>query len=428
MQRADVVVVGGGIVGLAVAHTLLQRRPSLDVRVLEKETEVGQHQTGHNSGVIHSGIYYRPGSLKARLSREGGEAMFRFAAAHGIPHARTGKVIVARNASELAILRQLYERGKANGLQVELLGNAELRAAEPFAVGVQAIRVPETGIVDFRAVALALAEEIRRRGGSVWCAAEVIGLREQDDGVEVTFRRRGRAYGDEAAAAGEEKPRRAESAPGGEDRVERLYARQVINAAGLMSDRVARLSGARPDVRIVPFRGQYHRLRPERSHLVRGLIYPVPKPNLPFLGVHFTRMTSGDVHVGPNAVLALAREGYAARAVKMRDVWETFAYPGVWRLAWRYRREGLREMIRAWNKAAFVHAAQGLIPAVASGDLIPAESGIRVQALRRDGTLADDFVIDARGRILHILNAPSPAATAALAIGAYVTDIIALMT
>ncbi|HLY09444.1 MAG TPA: L-2-hydroxyglutarate oxidase [Planctomycetota bacterium] len=360
-----IAVVGGGIVGLATAYALRDRKPV----VFEKERSVGAHQTGHNSGVLHSGIYYKPGSHKARLCVEGARRMKEFSRDHGIPHEICGKVVVATSSSELPRLEELERRARANGVAAERIGPERLREIEPEASGIAALHVPGTGIIDYLAVARKLASfvEVRR-------------------GIRV-------------------------------DDVRSLKADLVINCAGLQSDRVARSR-----TKIVPFRGEYYSLR--RASLVKGLIYPVPDPAFPFLGVHFTRMIGGGVEAGPNAVLALSREGYRWGDIRVRDLLETLAYSGFRALARRHWRMGLREVWRSWSRAAFLRSLQRLVPAVTLEDLGPGGSGVRAQALDPDGTMVDDFRIERRQGQIHVLNAPSPAATASLAIGEHIASLV----
>jgi len=390
----DVAVIGGGIVGLATAMALTQRA-RVSLVVLEAEDRLAPHQTGNNSGVIHSGLYYRPGSHKARTCVEGREALYRFCAERGIAHERCGKVVVAITPAELPRLDELERRGAANGLSgLRRLGREELREVEPHVAGIAGLLVPQTGIVDYVAVTHAYADEVRARGGDVVLRARL---------------RRVRRAGGELAL---------ETAAGA------FRCRALVNCAGLQSDRVARLCGARPEVRIVPFRGEYYELAEHRRHLVRNLVYPVPDPEFPFLGVHFTRKVSGGVEAGPNAVLALKREGYRRTSFSLRDALATLAYPGFWRLAGRYWRTGAGEMWRSWSKAAFVRALQRLLPELAGSDLIPGGAGVRAQALAPDGALVDDFSIVAGDRMIHVLNAPSPAATASIAIGRHIAEVV----
>lgn len=385
-SRFDVAVVGGGIVGLAVARTLTEHR-HLRVIVLEKESQLARHQTGRNSGVIHSGLYYKPGSLKAATCAAGREAMYRFCDEEGIPTRRSGKLVVAVSAGELPRLEQLADRGRANGLVgVRRLERDQLQEYEPNAVGLGGLWVPDTGVVDFRRVAEALARRTLALGGTIRTGARVLEARPDATGITVRTR------------AGE------------------LRARMMVSCAGLHSDRVARRSGLQPEVRIVPFRGEYYELRPDRRDLVRGLIYPVPDPGLPFLGVHFTRRIGGAVDAGPNAVLAWRREGYRHFAFSVRDAVETVAFPGFRGMVRTHWRSGLDELHRSLRRAAFGNALRRLVPAVQDRDLLPGSSGVRAQAVGRNGVLLDDFHLLEAPRMLHVLNAPSPAATASLAI------------
>jgi L-2-hydroxyglutarate oxidase LhgO len=385
--RYDVVVVGAGILGLATARRLLLDRPSLRLAVVDKEPRVAAHQTGHNSGVVHSGIYYRPGSLKARLCVTGKEALERYVAERGLAYERCGKLIVALDQGELARLEELERRAAANGVRgLRLLGADELRELEPNAAGIRALHAPGTGIVDYREVAAAFAADVAGLGGELVLGAAVAGLEERAAGVAV------------------------ETARG------TFEAGLLVACAGLQSDRLARLGGVRPPVRIVPFRGDYYTLRPSARGLVNGLVYPVPDPAFPFLGVHFTRTVDGRVIAGPNAVLALAREGYGRASVRVRDVGATLGYAGFWRFARRHYRFGAGELWRDLVKRAFVRDMQRYVPAVTAADVEFGPSGIRAQALAPDGALADDFVLERTARCLYVLNAPSPAATASLAI------------
>lgn len=388
--ETGVLVIGGGIVGLASAHCIQQRMPGTRVVVLEKETEIATHQTGRNSGVIHSGIYYKPGSQKALNCREGKKLLEEFCAEERIPFERCGKVVVATSADELPRLEALLERGRANGVGCEKIGPERLRELEPHAAGIAALHVPETGIVDYVEVCERLAQRVTRAGGRVVTGAKVHSLREGPGGVRA------------ATGAGE------------------FAGNLAVNCAGLHNDRVARASGAHPAGRIVPFRGEYYELAPDASSLCRNLIYPVPDPAFPFLGVHFTRSIGGGVECGPNAVLALAREGYDWKTVSLRDCAETLFYPGFWRLAWRHGRTGMGEVWRSLSKAAFTRALQRLIPDIRAEHLHAAPAGVRAQMLQPDGGLVDDFLFAEQERIVHVLNAPSPAATSSLAIGAAV--------
>lgn len=387
-----VAVIGGGIVGLAAARAL-RRRHSVPLVVLEAEDHLAAHQTGHNSGVIHSGLYYRPGSLKARYCVAGRDEMYRFCSDHGIPHERCGKVVVATSVDEIEPLRELERRGRANGLAgMEWLDTAGLRRHEPRVAGLSGLWVPQTGIVDYTRVAEALASELRQSGAEVRTGARVTRIQ--------------RAAGGFVLRIG-----------GGETR-----ARFLLNCAGLQSDRIARMCGLAPQLRIVPFRGEYHKLVPERESLVRNLIYPVPDPRLPFLGVHFTRMIRGGVEVGPNAVLALCREGYQRSSFSARDLLAMLAYPGFWRLARRHWHSGAAEVRRSLSTSALVRDLRKLVPEIGPQDLRPHGAGVRAQAVAADGTLVDDFhILEAEG-MLHVLSAPSPAATAALAIGSSLAE------
>ena len=389
----DVAVVGAGIVGLATARALALGEGALRVTVLEREPEVGLHQTGHNSGVVHAGIYYEPGSLKARLCVEGARELYDYCEEHGVAHERCGKVIVARSEAELGALDELERRGRANGVpDLRRLGPGELREVEPHAAGVAALHSPFTGIADFPGVARAMARELE--AGEVPVATGC-GVR----GVELRGRRIVLRH------------ERGETA-----------ARFAVFCAGGWSDRLAVASGASPDPRIVPFRGAYLRLRPERRHLVRSLVYPVPDPRLPFLGVHLTRHTSGDVLIGPTAMLAPARDAYSLGRVRGRDLAATLAWPGTWRMVRRWWRTGVAEIRYATSRGAFVRAAAAYVPDLRREDVLPGFAGVRAQALGRDGRLVDDFVVSETERALHVRNAPSPAATSSLAIAREISD------
>ena len=395
MQQVDVVIIGGGIVGLATAYRLLERFPGKQVVILEKEREVAQHQTGHNSGVLHSGIYYKPGSLRATNCREGKLAMEAFCTQENIPFEQCGKVIVAITREEIPQLERIYERGQANGTVCQMIDAARLKELEPHAAGIQAIHVPEAGIVDYRQVCERLSQRITERGATVKTSAKVTGMFRRDNRMVVEN------------TAGE------------------IEARLIVNCAGLHSDRMTWMSGQRPDAQIVPFRGEYFELKPSAQHLCRGLIYPVPDPNFPFLGVHFTKMIHGGVECGPNAVLAFAREGYFKTSFSLFDTLESLTYPGFLRLAWKHWRAGLGEMWRSFSKAAFVAALQRLVPEVQSEHLVPAPAGVRAQALTRDGNLVDDFLIVENDLVINVCNAPSPAATASLNVGRMIVDKVA---
>jgi (S)-2-hydroxyglutarate dehydrogenase len=398
MPEFDCIVVGGGIVGLSVAWTFLEKRPDSRIAVLEKEDVVARHQTGRNSGVIHSGIYYKPGSLKAKLCREGNRRLLDFCQQHGVRYEVCGKVIVATTPAETPRLENLYQRGLANGLTVRKLSAAQVKEIEPHVSSLAGIHVPSTGIVDFIGVCRKLAELIEDHGGELRLSTKVLGLT---------------VKGSQAVL---------ETSKG------TLTARWIVNCAGLHSDRVAKLGGSRPKARIVPFRGEYYELRPERRSLVKNLIYPVPDPRFPFLGVHFTRMIDGGVHAGPNAVLSLKREGYHRTSFNLRDCLDTMTYGGFWRLAAKHAKPGLEEMYRSFSKKAFVRSLQKLIPEVSEEDLVRGGAGVRAQALCPDGGLVDDFLIVNGSNAIHVCNAPSPAATASLEIGRVIVEQIPELT
>ena len=392
-SEADLVVVGAGILGLATARELLRRHPRLSLTVLDKEARVGVHQTGHNSGVIHAGIYYKPGSLKARLCVQGARELYEYCDAKGVAVERCGKVIVALGPEELPGLDELERRGRANGVPgLRRLDADGLRELEPHAAGVAALHSPNTGIVDFPGMARALADDVREAGGRVATGWEVTGIAPAARGLSL------RHNGGELAADG------------------------AVFCAGGWADRLAVAAGAPADPRIVPFRGAYLRLRPERRELVRSLIYPVPDPNLPFLGVHLTRHTNGEVLVGPTAFLAGARDAYDMRDLSRRDIGSTLRWPGTWRMARRFWRTGLDEVRWAVSRRAFAREAARYVPDLRADDVLPAFAGVRAQALWRDGRLADDFVVSRTERAIHIRNAPSPAATSSLAIARLVAD------
>ncbi len=385
LNSTEIVVVGGGIVGLGTALALAGQRGLV---LIEAEPELAQHQTGHNSGVIHSGLYYKPGSAKALNCAVGREAMYRFCAENSIPHDRCGKLVVATTRAELPALEQLEQRGQANGLQgLRRLTVDELRDIEPHVRGVAGLQVRETGIVNYRAVAEAFARKIELAGGQIRKSTKFLGCRREADGLVI------------------------ETTHGP------LKAQLLVNCAGLQCDRVARLCGVDPGVKIVPFRGEYYELKHQAVHLCRHLIYPVPDPRLPFLGVHFTRMIGGGVECGPNAVLAFRREGYQRTDFSRRDLTEMATDPGFWRMARRFWWTGLGEMYRSFSRRAFWKALQQLIPELSFHDLVPAGAGVRAQAVTRDGKLVDDFFIQQSDRMIHVLNAPSPAATASISIG-----------
>jgi L-2-hydroxyglutarate oxidase len=395
VRSYDLVVIGAGILGLAVSRELLSRYPRLRLAVLDKEPAVGQHQSGHNSGVLHSGIYYAPGSLKAKLCVQGQKDVYAYCEEKGIPTDRCGKVIVASTEEEIPRLESLLQRGQANGVQgLEMIGPERLHEMEPYCAGVKALWSPNTGIVDFNRVVRAYAEDVVNAGGEVLPGYGVTAISDRPGRVVLQ------------TTAGE------------------VEAQHVVACAGLHADRVARLSGGPPDPRIVPFRGDYWVLRPDRRYLAKNLIYPVPDPSFPFLGVHFTRrMDDGSVWLGPNAVLAFSREGYGRLDLRPRDLGEALAYPGFLKLARKFWQTGMQEMVRDFSKEAFLKSLQVYIPELTMADLLPGPSGVRAQALGPDGTLVDDFVFNTQGtRIVHVRNAPSPGATSSLAIGSMIAD------
>ena len=389
----DAAIIGGGIVGLATAWQLTRLKPGWKVVVIEKEATLAFHQTGRNSGVIHSGIYYRPGSLRARNCREGKLMLEQFCTEHQVAWTRTGKVIVATQEHQLTQLQTIFERGQQNGVACQLIDRSRLLELEPHCAGIRAIHVPESGIVDYPGVCRKLAELLTASGAEIFLNAAVESMEQRTDSVKV------------------------KTSTGNWE------ARQVINCAGLHSDRVARQSGLPMKELIVPFRGEYFELKPGAEHLCRTLIYPVPDPRFPFLGVHFTRMVHGGVECGPNAVFALAREGYDWSTINARDLWESLTYPGFWRLAAKNWKTGLGEVWRSLSKAAFVKALQQLVPEIREEHLNAAPAGVRAQALGMDGKLVDDFVILRHERVINVCNAPSPAATASLNIGKHVAEL-----
>ena len=388
----DFAIVGGGIVGLSTARALLGRHPNAGVLVLEKEEGWARHQTGHNSGVIHSGVYYKPGSLKVRFSREGVATLLEFCREQRIAYEICGKVLVATEPDELPRLDDLYERGLKNGLKVEKIGPDELEELEPHAAGLAALKVPETGIVDFTQVAEAFAAVVEEEGGELRKSTEVEDVSETEDEVEISTNRG------------------------------TFRARSLVNCAGLHSDRVALLCGVEAGVKIVPFRGEYYELKPEKRHLVKNIVYPLPDPNFPFLNVHLTRTVEGGVEAGPNAVLGLAREGYRKTDINIKDSFEALTYPGLWRLARTYWRTGIGELVRSFSRKVFTRSLKKLVPEVEEEDLAPIEAGVRAQALAKDGELVNDFLIVDGKSSVHVLNAPSPAATAAIPIGKTIAE------
>ncbi len=395
METSELIVIGGGIVGLATAYRFLEHYPEKSVVVLEKESVVAKHQTGRNSGVLHSGVYYRPGSMRAQNCRTGKEAMEDFCRREGLPYERCGKVIVAVEERGLPQLDKIMINGTANGVRCERIDAARLREIEPHCAGIAAVHVPDAGIVDYAQVARRLAEIVVERGSRVVTNARATAIR-RDAGQAVV-----------ETTAGE------------------FAAQQVVNCTGLYSDRVTRLSGVTPAIRILPFRGEFYLLKPEAHHLVKGLIYPVADPNFPFLGVHFTKLIHGGFECGPNAVLAWAREGYRHSDINLRDIAEWLAFPGFWRMAAKHWRMGFEEMWRSFSKPAFVRALQKLIPEIRSEQLDWAPAGVRAQAVTPGGVIMDDWVIEETDRVINVENAPSPAATASLNIGRLIVDRLA---
>ena len=393
-EPVDLAIVGAGIIGLATAHRYIAKHPGQSVLILERESGFAHHQTGRNSGVLHSGIYYAPGSMKAELAVAGRSAMVDFCQERGIDHEVCGKVIVATRDDEIERLRALSGRAELNGLSAELIDAGRLTEIEPHCNGIEALYVPSTGIVSYSKVCEALRIEIEESGGSVRFDTSVLNVEESEVGARI-------------------------STSGGE-----VFARFLVNCAGLRCDQVAGMVDAAEGNRIVPFRGEYYELVPERSHLVKGLIYPVPDPSFPFLGVHLTRMIDGSIHAGPNAVLALSREGYRWRDVQPSQILEHVTNRGLWKLARKYWRTGAGEVWRSLNKAAFVRALQRLVPEIESKDLEASPAGVRAQAMDANGELLDDFAITRSGNSLHVINAPSPAATASLEIGGRIVEMI----
>jgi (S)-2-hydroxyglutarate dehydrogenase len=394
-SASTVVIVGGGIVGLATAFQLSHRFPDTRITVLEKENEVGRHQTGHNSGVLHCGLYYKPGSVKARLAVSGIRQMVAFCQENGIPHEVCGKLVVAADDSEVPRLKNLEERGRANGLEgLRLLSREEMREIEPHAGGVAALRVPQEGIVDYARVCAALVAKLEARGARVVTGARVTRLSPVNGGWVA------------GTSAGE------------------FQAKFLINCAGLHCDRVSELAGERRDMRILPFRGEYYQIRPDRQSLVRNLIYPVPDPQFPFLGVHFTRLIHGGIEAGPNAVLAFAREGYRKTDFNLRDLVDALTYRGFWRFLRRYPSMAWFELRRSFSRELFCRSLQRLVPEIQPDDLATGGSGVRAQAIAPEGELVQDFRFIQRENALHVLNAPSPAATASLAIGAEIAGMV----
>lgn len=388
------IIVGSGIVGLATGYALKRANPQASILILEKEDRPAAHQTGRNSGVIHSGVYYKPGSKKAELCTRGSKRMMDFCRTYGVPFEQCGKVIVATDEFELAYIDILAERGKANGLDVRKITQTKLKELEPHVNGIAALHVPEAGIVSYKKVAEKLVELL------------------QKEGVEIIFNKQVGSInsGDTTCTV--------------ETQNQTFTSDFVINCAGLYSDTLAKSAGAKLGHRIIPFRGEYYELVEERRYLVRNLIYPVPNPNFPFLGVHFTRMIDGSIHAGPNAVLSLQKEGYSKFAFDATEAWQSISYKGFWKLVGQHWQEGFRELYRSISKAQFVKSLQKLIPEIKAEDLVPSDAGVRAQALNPDGSLVDDFLIKYQGRTIHVCNAPSPAATSSLEIGDQIADYV----
>ncbi len=394
-MKYDAIIVGGGLVGLSTAYHYQLKNPQAKVLVLEKETTVAQHQSGHNSGVIHSGIYYKPGSLKAKNCIEGYTSIIEFAEKYGIQYDLCGKIIVATNEKELPLLDTIYNRGLENGLQnLQYLSREAFREIEPYCEGVRAIKVPQTGIIDYPAVAEKLKNLFLEMGGNIFFNEEVIKIIEHSEGIIIQTKNT------------------------------EFKALKVISCAGLYADKLSKLTNPENDFIIVPFRGEYFKLKQEKKNLVKNLIYPVPDPNFPFLGVHFTRMIDGNVEAGPNAVLAFKREGYQFSDFNFSETLETFTYPGFWKIAAKYGKTGLGEIYRSLSKKAFTKALQKLMPEIQEDDLVPGGAGVRAQALSKNGQLIDDFDLLKKGNIIHVRNAPSPAATSCLSIGKKVSELI----
>ncbi|QOI98028.1 MAG: L-2-hydroxyglutarate oxidase [Flammeovirgaceae bacterium] len=392
-MQSDVIIIGGGIVGLATAYQILRNNPRLKLTLIEKESEVARHQTGNNSGVIHSGIYYKPGSLKATNCITGYNQLLQFCDQYGVRYELCGKIIVATAGAEIPLLKNLFNRGIENGLTgLRMLGKEELKEYEPHVNGLAGIHVPQTGIIDYKEVALMYSKLIQQAEGKLLFNEKVIDLQPGDNKVIVASNR------------------------------QTYSAKLVVNCAGLYSDKIANLTVQKLNVKIIPFRGEYYKLRKEKEYLVRNLIYPVPDPNFPFLGVHFTRMIKGGVEAGPNAVLAFKREGYRKSDVNMRELMESLTWPGFQKVAWKYWRTGMGEMYRSFSKAAFTKALQKLLPEIQQADLIDGGAGVRAQACNRTGGLVDDFLILEDRHVINVCNAPSPAATSSLAIGQTITE------
>ena len=394
-MKTDVAIVGGGIVGLATAYHLMMSQEDLKLIVIEKEDRIAKHQTGNNSGVIHSGIYYKPGSLKAKNCIDGYHMLLEFCKKHDIPYELCGKVIVATEESELSRLRTLYDRGRENGLEgLELLNQEQLKAIEPHLNGIQGVKVPQTGIIDYKAVCEKLAEQIQELGGELLLHTTVKSIDEEEDCIQIITSKNF------------------------------IECKVMVNCAGLFSDKVAEMQIEKSDTKIIPFRGEYYELTQEAEHLVKHLIYPVPDPAFPFLGVHFTRMIGGGIEAGPNAVFAFKREGYHRTDFNFKEFFESLMWPGFQKVMKKYWRTGFGELYRSFSKRAFTKALQRLIPEIKSEHLVPAPAGVRAQACDRNGGLLDDFKIIEKGDAIHVVNAPSPAATSSLSIGKTVAELV----
>ncbi len=392
MQKYDIIIIGGGIIGVSTAWQLQERYPNRRILVLEKESGFARHQSGHNSGVIHAGVYYQPGSLKARFCREGNRSTFDFCSKHHIPAERCGKILVAANEKEFALMQDLYQRIRKNRISVEWLDKSQIKQKEPHIAGITALFVPDTGIVDYRRVTCRMADLFTEKGGEVHLRTKVSGLMELSDGIEL------------ASSRG------------------RLRARYLISCAGLMADRIVKMLGIKPDFQIIPFRGEYYQLPLARRNIIRHLIYPIPDPDLPFLGIHLTRMIDGMVTAGPNAVMGLKREGYRKRDIDFHDLKEMVLFNGFWRVVRKNIGPGLRELINSMIKPAYLKQIRKYCPAIELMDLKPYPSGVRAQAVAKNGTLIHDFLFVKTQRSIHVCNAPSPAATSAIPIGNYIVQ------
>lgn len=394
-MKYDIIIIGAGLVGLSTGYQLKIKNPKLNIAILEKEADVAKHQSGNNSGVIHSGIYYKPGSLKAKNCIEGYKSIIDFAQEHNISYDLCGKIIVAKNEKELPLLDNIYKRGIENGLQnLQYLSRDEFREIEPHCEGVKAIRVPQTGIIDYPAVAQTLKKLFQNLDGEVFHNQEVKSISQINDGTLIKTQNN------------------------------EFQTIKVITCAGLYSDKMSRMTNPDNDLQIIPFRGEYYKLKEDKRHLVKHLIYPVPDPDFPFLGVHFTRMTDGNIEAGPNAVLAFRKEGYKFTDFNFSEIMETFTWPGFWKIVAKYGATGMGEIHRSLSKSAFTKALQELIPEIQENDLVPGGAGVRAQACNREGILIDDFDIVKNGNIIHVRNAPSPAATSCLSIGKYISQIL----